>query len=308
MLPLYLRRPWRACALAALSITLVASTATTPSRAQSELDAARDRLEQLQVDLEQVTAEYTDTQRAIANLDEAMRRTELQVRRIAKPMVAQEEAAVTLAQELYKGGSGIGVLQGVLGSETLADMNNGITYLEISGQKNVEVFERLAADSSRLTSRLELLEKARSQVGDAHTRVEALKDRLEEDVAAIEQEVAGIQEDARLAAERRAAAAAAAAATEVVASTPVPAPAPVPGPPYNADWDAIAMCESGGNWSINSTYDGGLQFHPLTWLGYGGGKYAQYAYQATREEQIAIAEKVLAGQGPGAWPNCFVEA
>ena len=74
------------------------------------------------------------------------------------------------------------------------------------------------------------------------------------------------------------------------------------------NWDAIAQCESGGNWHINSTYDGGLQFHPDTWLAYGGGRYARYAYQATREEQIAIAERVLAGQGPGAWPNCFVWA
>jgi hypothetical protein len=196
----------------------------------------------------------------------------------------------------------------MLSSETLADMNNGITYLEISGQKNTALFERLAADSSRLTSRLELLERARTDVEKAYEEIDSLKGRLEEDAAAVQQEVAGLEEDARLAAERRAAAAAAAAATEVVESAPVPAPAPVPGPPYNADWDAIAMCESGGNWSINSTYDGGLQFHPLTWLGYGGGKYAQYAYQATREEQIAIAEKVLAGQGPGAWPNCFVEA
>ena len=74
------------------------------------------------------------------------------------------------------------------------------------------------------------------------------------------------------------------------------------------DWTAVAQCESGGNWHINSTYDGGLQFHPNTWLAYGGGRYARYAYQATREQQIAIAEKVLAGQGPGAWPNCFVPA
>ena len=67
------------------------------------------------------------------------------------------------------------------------------------------------------------------------------------------------------------------------------------------------MCESGGNWHLDSTYDGGLQFHPSTWLGYGGGVYAEYAWQASREQQIAIGEKVLAGQGPGAWPHCFQE-
>jgi hypothetical protein len=72
------------------------------------------------------------------------------------------------------------------------------------------------------------------------------------------------------------------------------------------NWDAVAQCESGGNWAINTGngFYGGLQFTEQTWLGYGGGSYAQYANEASRSEQIAIAEKVLAGQGIGAWPVC----
>lgn len=71
-------------------------------------------------------------------------------------------------------------------------------------------------------------------------------------------------------------------------------------------WDRLAACESGGNWSINTGngYYGGLQFSASTWLGYGGGAYASRADLATREQQIAIAEKVLDGQGWGAWPTC----
>ena len=71
-------------------------------------------------------------------------------------------------------------------------------------------------------------------------------------------------------------------------------------------WDAIAQCESGGNWAINTGngYYGGLQFSATTWLNFGGGVYAQTANLATREQQIAIAEKVLASQGWGAWPAC----
>jgi uncharacterized protein YabE (DUF348 family) len=71
-------------------------------------------------------------------------------------------------------------------------------------------------------------------------------------------------------------------------------------------WDAIAQCESGGNWSINTGngYSGGLQFAPGTWTGHGGGQYAPSANLATREQQIAIAEKVRASQGWGAWPAC----
>ncbi len=71
-------------------------------------------------------------------------------------------------------------------------------------------------------------------------------------------------------------------------------------------WDALANCESGGNWHINTGngYYGGLQFNPNTWLAYGGGKFASRADLASRTEQISIAEKVLKASGWGAWPAC----
>jgi hypothetical protein len=71
-------------------------------------------------------------------------------------------------------------------------------------------------------------------------------------------------------------------------------------------WDKVAQCESGGNWSINTGngYYGGLQFSAATWHGFGGTRYAAYAHQATKMQQILIAEKVLAVQGQGAWPHC----
>ncbi|MGI9124600.1 MAG: transglycosylase family protein, partial [Mycobacterium sp.] len=74
----------------------------------------------------------------------------------------------------------------------------------------------------------------------------------------------------------------------------------------DSEWDTVAACESSGNWAINTGngYQGGLQFSPSTWLGYGGGQFASAAHLASRDQQIAIAEKVLAGQGRGAWPVC----
>jgi hypothetical protein len=74
----------------------------------------------------------------------------------------------------------------------------------------------------------------------------------------------------------------------------------------SVNWDAIAKCESGGNWSINTGngFYGGLQFTQSTWAGYGGTRYAPRADLASRQQQIAVAEKVLAGQGIGAWPVC----
>ena len=81
---------------------------------------------------------------------------------------------------------------------------------------------------------------------------------------------------------------------------------PAPAAQAAVNWDAIAKCESGGNWSINTGngYYGGLQFSRSTWKAYGGGRYASTADRASRAEQIRIAEKVLDGQGIGAWPTC----
>jgi resuscitation-promoting factor RpfA len=74
----------------------------------------------------------------------------------------------------------------------------------------------------------------------------------------------------------------------------------------DGEWDRVASCESSGNWSINTGngYQGGLQFSPSTWSSHGGGEYAPSAHMATKEEQIAVAERVLATQGKGAWPVC----
>lgn len=68
-------------------------------------------------------------------------------------------------------------------------------------------------------------------------------------------------------------------------------------------WDELAQCESGGNWSTNTGngYAGGLQFSPSTWKAYGGSGSAS---NASRSEQIAVAERVLADQGWNAWPSC----
>ncbi len=74
----------------------------------------------------------------------------------------------------------------------------------------------------------------------------------------------------------------------------------------DGEWDQVARCESGGNWAINTGngYQGGLQFSQGTWAAHGGSDYAPVAQMASREQQIAVAERVLATQGRGAWPAC----
>ena len=85
-----------------------------------------------------------------------------------------------------------------------------------------------------------------------------------------------------------------------------PAQAPSPAPAGGVNWSAIAACEAGGNWATDTGngFYGGLQFTEQTWLGYGGGQYASSANLATEAQQAAVAGRVLAGQGIGAWPVC----
>lgn len=92
-------------------------------------------------------------------------------------------------------------------------------------------------------------------------------------------------------------------ASQAAAPAPAPAAAPAPTGGWSVNWDAIARCESGNNWSINTGngYYGGLQFDSGTWLSNGGGAYAPRADLATKDQQIAIAEKVYAARGLSPW-------
>jgi nucleoid-associated protein YgaU len=88
-----------------------------------------------------------------------------------------------------------------------------------------------------------------------------------------------------------------------VALSATAANAAVPAAASTSTWDSLAQCESSGNWGINTGngYAGGLQFSPSTWAAHGG---TGSAANATREQQIAVAERVQASQGWGAWPAC----
>jgi resuscitation-promoting factor RpfA len=102
-------------------------------------------------------------------------------------------------------------------------------------------------------------------------------------------------------------------ARTAVAGAVVGAPlalAPTASAATDSTWDKVAQCESGGNWAISTGngYFGGLQFSAGTWKAFGGGAYATTANKATREQQIAVAEKVLAAQGWNAWPICSKKA
>jgi LysM repeat protein len=98
--------------------------------------------------------------------------------------------------------------------------------------------------------------------------------------------------------------------TEYVAPAPKQTSVAAPSASSGSVWDAIAACESGGNWAINTGngFYGGLQFTAGTWAAYGGLNYAPRADLASRDAQIAVASAVQAGQGWGAWPVCSAKA
>lgn len=73
----------------------------------------------------------------------------------------------------------------------------------------------------------------------------------------------------------------------------------------SVNWEAVAQCESGGNWAANTGNGayGGLQIKPATWDANGGGP--ELPSQATPQQQVAVGNQILATQGPGAWPTCM---
>jgi hypothetical protein len=98
-----------------------------------------------------------------------------------------------------------------------------------------------------------------------------------------------------------------AVATAVALGTPVALAAPAEASTGGSKWDRIAQCESGGNWRTASGngYFGGLQFSPRTWKAFGG---KGMPHRASKGQQIAVAERVLAKQGWRAWPVCSRKA
>ena len=140
-------------------------------------------------------------------------------------------------------------------------------------------------------------------------RAEQSQLELEAERAAAEAAAAAAAEAER-AAEEEAAAAVEVAVTEP--AKPVTQELEPAGPGCWEPWCSLAQCESGGTWDYdasrysfgNGLFDGGLQFHPSTWTDYKDPGDPQYAWQASPARQIAVAERVLAAQGWGAWPTC----
>jgi peptidoglycan hydrolase CwlO-like protein len=273
--------------------------------AHAQAEAARSRYDATQADLEAARA-------AAATASATAQQAE-------QDLAGAQAAVAAFARTSYISGSTSPGLQAVFSADGPAQLLERAALLDAAGANRSDVVGQLTV--------------ARQQADDASASAQtaldgatALEEQAATDLAAAEQveasaqqTVAGVQ--AQQAAtqgqleQTRATLVALQAAQQAAAATPAaPAPqtagpstpsAPAPAPAAH-DWDAVALCESGGNWSINTGngYYGGLQFSQSTWDSFGGDAYAPRADLATKSEQITVAERVLDAQGRGAWPTC----
>jgi hypothetical protein len=223
------------------------------------------------------------------------------------------------ARSSYMTGTSSPGLQALLTSADPTQMLERAALLEAVGSRRSGVLTRVAvvegqAAGAAAEARTALAEAAalEQEAALALAAADRIANETRRTVATVEAQQVEMQaqlEAARIALvalqqQQRTAVSGPAAPPSARPTRPAPvAPAPT-GPAH--DWTQVAMCESSGNWSINTGngYYGGLQFSPSTWAEFGGLVYAPRADLATRSQQIAIAEKVLLVQGPGAWPTC----
>jgi hypothetical protein len=271
--------------------------------AQAGVDSASARvaraLEQVEAQREAHAVAEADAQLADVMAHEA--HTELSDARAA---------VARYARESYMGGSTSPVLESLLTSGGPGQVVERAALLEAAGTHRSGVLVVATAAQERAAETQVAAQDAVTEAARSHRAAQAALASAEAVRAAAARQMADLKtaQDA-MQAQLLAARTTLVTLEQERPAAPQDAPPSPSGPEPEAashDWDAVARCESGGDWSINTGngFHGGLQFTPSTWLASGGADFAPRADLATRDQQIAVAEKVLAEQGPGAWPTC----
>jgi hypothetical protein len=312
------------------------AAAADVGRILEQVGAAQAAVDRAHTEAETARAEYEfeveNYERARAAADTAAATAQ----RAQRELASGRADVAAFARSSYINGSTTPGLHALLTSGDPAQVLERAALLDAVGQGRSDAVGRLgvarrrAADASAATrDALATATEAKSRAAAELAWSRQLEADAREQAATFQAQQATMQarlEQARtsvVALQAQRAAAQQQAASRAARPAPRPSPpsapsAPSPGSggpqtpvtpppaPDGHDWDAVAACESGGNWSINTGngYYGGLQFSSGTWPAYGGDAYAGRADLATKSEQIAVAEKVLAAQGAGAWPTC----
>jgi cell wall-associated NlpC family hydrolase len=212
-----------------LFVGLLSQSGSLAAPTEAELEAARDRLMELEADFQIVVERYNLVHEDLTAIQMRIGETELEVRGIERRMGVREEAAIAVARELYKGGA-MGALEAVLTARDFGEIESRLEYLRTTQTAQSEVFQVLAADRATLESKLDQLEEDRTAALAAEERLTALRSDIEAKLAEQKDEI-GELNAAIEAAERRAARAAAAAGAESASETlPVVPAAPAPAP------------------------------------------------------------------------------
>jgi cell wall-associated NlpC family hydrolase len=220
------------CLLLALPGLWTTSTRAAPS--PSEVEAAQERLLELERDFQLVSERYNLVADRLAALQRDIGVAELEVTTLERRIGIRQDAAISLAQALYKGGSTIGV-ETILGAETLTEIERQLTYLKASEEEQLKVFERLSSDKEMLEQRIDELERSQAKAVREQNRLTELRTTIEDKIENQRAEVEHLNELLERA-RRRAAARRERARQEALATTfpTVTAPKTPPAPNPNA--------------------------------------------------------------------------
>jgi Transglycosylase-like domain len=313
----------------------VAQVLTAQGAALTAIDAAH-------ADAEAARARYDQGVAGQQAAEDAATAAAGTAQRTAQDAAAARDAVAAFARSSYMNGTSAPTLQALLTAGDPGQLLERAALLDAVARSRAEVVDQLTTAGTRAAEAAAAAETARTDAAALAARASADLAAAEQQEADARRQAAELESrqatiQAQLDAARTALVSLQTAAAPVAPSPapsnappapttsapPAPAstapstatsrpadssPATAAPPPVSSahDWDAVAACESGGNWSINTGngYYGGLQFNLSTWAAYGGAAYAARPDLASREQQIAVAEKVLAKQGAGAWPTC----
>ncbi|MBW3594174.1 MAG: C40 family peptidase [Actinobacteria bacterium] len=233
----------RSLALALCGISLLSAGDLHATPRRERLDAAKERLYELEKEFELVVERYNATNEKLIEIQSEISATRLVVDELQDRMDARQSDAVSLAKELYMSGGAAIAFESILSAESIGELEKTVEYLRASEQAQAKVFESLAVDRAELNRHIAILEEDRGRAVATEARLSDLRQEIEAKVASQQDEIAELNAAIEAAALRRAEArreAAAAAAVPVGApSLSVPArPAPAPNPGAQTAVDA----------------------------------------------------------------------
>ncbi|MGH2791598.1 MAG: NlpC/P60 family protein [Actinomycetota bacterium] len=196
---------------------------------QDELEAAEDRLHELEADFEIVVERYNLVNERLGSLQVRISDARAKIDELEKSMAVSEEQAVDVATELYKGGA-TGNLEAVLGSDSLSEIDARVAYLESTDEANSKVFEDLATDKALLEDTLADLTDAEDKAQKTKVELDGLRADIDAKLADQADEIADLQAQIEEAERLREQREARLREQQEQQSSPAPAPPSTPAP------------------------------------------------------------------------------